>query len=182
MASPTPTQRSHRLRNSPTPRDTPIISSQTPARAMRRRPRRTHRADAPNRYRLVRRGMATLLVAHLLTVTPVSARYYDPNSKACDLVAKQALAVGWPKRELKNVRRVAARESLCSTAAFNKRDPWGGSRGYMQLNGSNVGWLKRSGIINNAEDLHHPLKNLRAALALWKLYGWRPWAGSSIAP
>lgn len=115
-------------------------------------------------------------------MSPASARYYDPNSKACDIVARQALEVGWPRREIPNVRRVAARESLCHAAAFNERDPWGGSRGYMQINGSNVGYLRRAGIITTAEDLHHPKKNLRAALLLWKLYGWRPWAGSSSAP
>ena len=105
-----------------------------------------------------------------------------PDTPACDRVAKTARAVGWPVRELQTLRRIAARESSCNTLALNPLDPTiYGSRGLMQINGSNVRYLVNRGIIRNADDLYNPTRNLRAALALWKLYGWRPWSGASHA-
>ena len=120
------------------------------------------------------------------TMTPsvAAARYYNPDAPECHRLAKTAAAVGWPRRELPELRRIAARESLCRNLALNSKDPWGGSYCAMQINGSNRGYLTRERIIrSDMEELRaSPTKCLKAALALWKLYGWRPWAGASSAP
>ena len=134
------------------------------------------------------RKLFTLLLipSMLLVMTPhkVQARYYDPDSAACHRLAKTAAAVGWPRRELPELRRIAARESLCRNLALNSKDPWVGSYCAMQINGSNRGYLTRERIIrDDMEELRaSPTKCLKAALALWRLYGWRPWAGASSAP
>jgi len=124
---------------------------------------------------------ATMLT--LTTPTPVTARYYNPDSAECRNLARQAAAIGWPRRELATLRRIAGRESLCSNLAYNGRDPYGGSYCAMQINGSNRGFLIRERIIrNDMEELRaSPTKCLKAALALWRLYGWRPWNGASHA-
>jgi hypothetical protein len=114
---------------------------------------------------------------------PARASYYDPEAKECYRLANTALAVGWPRRELPTVRRIAARESLCRNVAWNSKDPYGGSFCALQLNGSNRGFFVRERIIRSSmEELRaSPTKCMKAALALWKLYGWRPWAGASHA-
>jgi hypothetical protein len=113
----------------------------------------------------------------------VNARYYNPDTAACHRLAVVALDVGWPRRELPEMRRIAARESHCHNLALNSRDPHGGSFCAMQINGSNRAWLTRQRIIGrDMEELRaSTTKCLRAALALWRLYGWRPWAGASSA-
>jgi len=120
------------------------------------------------------------------TMTPsaASARYYNPDARECHALAKTAVAVGWPRRELPELRRIAARESLCRNLAYNPRDPYGGSYCAMQINGSNRGYLIRERIIlGDMEELRaSPTKCLKAALALWKRHGWRPWAVASSAP
>ena len=110
-----------------------------------------------------------------------TARYYNPDAKPCRDLARIARSVGWPGHALADLRTVAGRESLCSNLAYNPRDPYGGSYCAMQINGSNRGYLIRERIIrNNMEELRaSPTKCLKAALALWKLYRWRPWAGAS---
>jgi hypothetical protein len=119
-----------------------------------------------------------------MTPTAAAARYYNPDAAECHRLAKTAASVGWPRRELPELRRIAGRESLCRNLAYNPRDPHGGSYCAMQINGSNRGYLIRERIIRaDMEELRaSPTKCLKAALALWKLYGWRPWAGASSAP
>jgi hypothetical protein len=119
-----------------------------------------------------------------MTPTVAAARYYNPDAPECHRLAKTAASVGWPRRELPELRRIAGRESLCRNLAYNPQDPHGGSYCAMQINGSNRGYLIRERIIRrDMEELRaSPTKCLKAALALWKLYGWRPWAGASSAP
>ena len=117
-----------------------------------------------------------LMISTMTPTTPAAAA--DPCTRYVDT----ARTIGWPKAERGNLRRIIWRESRCRPTAYNPRDPWGGSYGLMQINGSNVGWATRHGYIRNAHDLLDPHRNLKTALELWKLYGWRPWAGSSTAP
>jgi len=136
---------------------------------------------------MAHRSTLTILAALMInTMTPTvaAARYYNPDAPECHRLAKTAAAVGWPRRELPELRRIAGRESLCRNLAYNPRDPYGGSYCAMQINGSNRGYLIRERIIRrDMEELRaSPTKCLKAALALWKLYGWRPWAGASSAP
>lgn len=131
-----------------------------------------------------RRPVAALIAVCMALTAPQTAQaYYDTDTPACDRVARVARQVGWPVRELREVRRIAARESHCNPLAHNRLDPTiYGSRGAMQINGSNVRYLVNVRIIRNADDLFDLRRNLRAALELWRLYGWRPWAGHSHTP
>ena len=131
---------------------------------------------------MANRPLRLLIPAALMlaTMTPTPAAANDPCRRYVDL----ARIVGWPKSERANLRRIMARESgpTCRPLAYNPRDPHGGSYGLLQINGSNVGWATRNGWITKATDLYEPRKNLKVGLELWRLYGWRPWAGSSSAP
>lgn len=98
---------------------------------------------------------------------------------ACKRYVNLARQVGWPKSERANLARIMWRESRCTPTAHNPRDPWGGSYGLLQINGSNVGWATRMGYIRARTDLTDPRRNLKVGLELWKLYGWRPWGTRS---
>lgn len=116
---------------------------------------------------------AVILLAALHT-SPTEAKVYS-----CRDYVDLAREVGWPKSERGNIRRIMYRESRCYAGAWNRKDPHGGSYGLMQINGSNVGWAIRNGWIERREDLFRPRQNLRVALELWRLYGWRPWGTKS---
>ena len=117
-----------------------------------------------------------MIIAATLTHSPQldAAKVYT-----CRDYVNLARQVGWPKSERANLKRIMFRESRCYRAAHNPRDPWGGSYGLLQINGSNVGWAIRNGWITSKTDLFQPRANLRVALELWKLYGWRPWGTKS---
>jgi soluble lytic murein transglycosylase-like protein len=76
------------------------------------------------------------------------------------------------------------RESRCIPNAVNSKDPNGGSRGLMQINGFWTPWLTDAGIITSAENLLQANVNLRAALAIYNYgvdrhgYGWGPWSAT----
>ena len=114
-----------------------------------------------------------LLIAALHA--PAQAGAGDNCKRYVDL----ARQVGWPKSERANLRRIMWRESRCIPTAHNPRDPWGGSYGLLQINGSNVGWATRHGYIGGRDDLTDARRNLKVGLELWKLYGWRPWGTRS---
>ncbi len=118
-----------------------------------------------------------MLIAATLTHSPaVDAKVYS-----CRDYVDLARTVGWPKSERANIKRIMFRESRCFARAWNQKDPHGGSYGLMQINGANVGWATRNGWITSRDDLYEPRKNLRVALELWRLYGWRPWGTKSSA-
>ena len=98
---------------------------------------------------------------------------------SCKKYVNLARQVGWPKSERANLARIMWRESRCTPSAHNPRDPWGGSYGLLQTNGSNVGWATRQGYIRTRNDLTDPKRNLKVGLELWRLYGWRPWGTKS---
>jgi hypothetical protein len=77
-----------------------------------------------------------------------------------------SIQAGFTRSDWPAVGIIAWRESRCNPAAFNGRDPSGGSRGIMQVNGSWRTWLRDRGIITRVEDLHDPLTNFRAARAI----------------
>jgi hypothetical protein len=45
----------------------------------------------------------------------------------------------------------------------------------MQVNGINHSWLIQKGIIRYPADLYNARRNLKAALAIYHLHGWRAW-------
>jgi hypothetical protein len=110
-------------------------------------------------------------VSFLMPATAAAAR---PTS--CPTYEKTALAVGWPRKEMKRLTYVMARESSCAPTAHNKSDPFGGSYGLTQINGSNKTFLiKNKKVTKFMTELFNPKKNLKAALALWKECGWACW-------
>jgi soluble lytic murein transglycosylase-like protein len=118
---------------------------------------------------------ATVLIAATLTANPAQAAIGDQCTRYVNL----ARQVGWPKTERYNLARIMWRESRCTPTAHNPRDPWGGSYGLLQINGSNVGWATRNGWITSRTDLTDPRRNLKVGLELWRRYGWRPWGTKS---
>ena len=116
-----------------------------------------------------------LISAALITPGKVDAAVGHSCKRYVDL----ARLVGWPKSERANLARIMWRESRCTPTAHNSLDPWGGSYGLLQINGSNVGWATRNGWIKTRNDLFDAKTNLRVGLELWKLYGWRPWGTRS---
>lgn len=112
-----------------------------------------------------------LTIALLMPATATAAR---PIS--CPEYEKTARAVGWPRTEMKRLTYVLARESSCFARAWNKKDPFTGSYGLAQLNGSNKGFFIREKLVRKSmTELFNPKKNLTAALALWKECGWGCW-------
>ena len=107
--------------------------------------------------------------------TQVEAQKLPTCKEYIDLAVK----VGWQRKERVMLEKIMRRESKCYRLAWNQKDPWGGSYGLMQINGSNVGWATRMGYISKRTDLFNPKKNLKVSLELWRLYGWRPWGTRS---
>ena len=116
-----------------------------------------------------------LTIAALNIAQPVDAAV----GHNCERYVNLARQVGWPKSERANLARIMWRESRCTPTAHNPLDPWGGSYGLLQINGSNVGWATRNGWIASRTDLTDPKRNLKVGLELWKLYGWKPWGTRS---
>jgi hypothetical protein len=127
---------------------------------------------------------AAIALTTALAAPLPSHAYYDADSPACARVRAVARQVGWPVRELKEVGRIAARESLCSNSAINFADPFGGSHCALQLNGSNRRFLINAGVIkSDMAELRGSLRTcLRGGLELWKRHGWIPWRGASTTP
>jgi len=102
----------------------------------------------------------------------------------CDDVARLGVALGWPQTELATLRMIANAESGCQPWQHNLSDPHGGSYGLLQINGFwclpskqwPIGWLQEQGIVSTCDDLYSATANLQAGLAIWRLYGWHPWA------
>lgn len=117
-----------------------------------------------------------MLIAATLNTAPGANAAVGHSCKRYVDLARQ---VGWPKSERANLARIMWRESRCTPSAHNPRDPWGGSYGLLQINGSNVGWATRMGYIQARTDLTDPRRNLKVGLELWKLYGWKPWGTRS---
>jgi soluble lytic murein transglycosylase-like protein len=118
------------------------------------------------------------------STTTSSTIYIDPYTSACEQFSALAVNLGWPADQRTVLESVMARESGCTPNAFNIKDPNGGSRGLMQINGFWTPWLTERGIITEAENLLHAETNLIAALAIYNYgvdkhgYGWGPWSAT----
>ena len=115
------------------------------------------------------------------TTTTSSTLFIDPYSSACKQFSALAVNLGWPIAERATLERVMFRESSCRPDAFNSKDPNGGSRGLMQINGFWTKYLKQKNIIKHPANLLHAQVNLLAALEIYNYgvdrygYGWGPW-------
>ena len=93
-----------------------------------------------------------------------------------------ARQVGWAEKDLPILDFVINRESRGDNKAWNKQDPFGGSRCILQINGSWTKWLRAQDILQRPADLFNPTVCLTAGLAIHQYgidrygWGWGPWA------
>jgi hypothetical protein len=125
----------------------------------------------------MKRLLGVLATAALLMPATQTRAAVEPN---CNRYKPLALEVGWQKKDLPRLMQICLRESKGFARAWNQRDPYTGSYGIMQINGSNKRFLVESGIVRkHMTELWSPRKNLKASLALFKRHGWAPWKGNS---
>ena len=116
------------------------------------------------------------------TTTTSSTIYIDPYSSACEQFSALAINLGWDPEQRTVLESIMNRESRCTPNAFNRKDPNGGSRGLLQINGSWHKWLTEKGIIAKPADLLQAQTNLLAGLAIYNYgmerygFGWGPWS------
>jgi hypothetical protein len=116
------------------------------------------------------------------TTTTSSTIYIDPYTSACEQFSALAINLGWPADQRTVLESIMKRESNCTPNAINRKDPFGGSRGLLQINGSWHKWLQLKGIINQTSDLLQAQTNLLAGLAIYNYgverygFGWGPWS------
>ena len=116
------------------------------------------------------------------TTTTSSTIFIDPYSSACEQFSALAVNLGWPADQRTVLEAIIKRESNCMPNAINRKDPNGGSRGLMQINGFWHKWLIERGIISKPRDLLQADVNLRAGLAIYNYgverygFGWGPWS------
>jgi len=130
-------------------------------------------------------ALAPYLIEPSTTTSSTSSTIYiDPYSSACEQFSALAVNLGWPVDQRTVLESIMFRESRCIPNAYNGKDPNGGSRGLMQINGFWTPWLTDAGIITSAENLLQADVNLRAALAIYNYgverhgYGWGPWSAT----
>lgn len=118
------------------------------------------------------------------TTTTSSTLFIDPYASACEQFSALAVNIGWPLDQRTVLESIMKRESgpNCNPSAFNRKDPNGGSRGLLQINGFWNSWLIERGIISKPRDLLHAQTNLRAGLEIYNYgverygFGWGPWS------
>ena len=115
------------------------------------------------------------------TTTTSSTIFIDPETPACEQFSALAVNLGWPADQRTVLESIMKRESNCTPNAFNRKDPNGGSRGLLQINGSWNKWLTNKGIIAKPKDLLQAQTNLLAGLEIYNYgverygFGWGPW-------
>jgi soluble lytic murein transglycosylase-like protein len=116
------------------------------------------------------------------TTTTSSTIYIDPYTSACEQFSALGVNLGWPADQRTVLESIMQRESRCTPNAINRKDPFGGSRGLLQINGSWHKWLIAKGIITHKKDLLHAETNLLAGLEIYNYgverygFGWGPWS------
>ena len=116
------------------------------------------------------------------TTTTSSTIFIDPYSSACEQFSALAINLGWDPEQRTVLESIMKRESNCTPNAINRKDPFGGSRGLLQINGSWHKWLTAKGIIAKPADLLQARTNLLAGLEIYNYgmerygFGWGPWS------
>jgi len=116
------------------------------------------------------------------TTTTSSTIFIDPYSTACEQFSALAINLGWDPNQRTVLESIMQRESNCTPNAINRKDPFGGSRGLLQINGSWHKWLIGKGIITKKQDLLQARTNLLAGLEIYNYgmerygFGWGPWS------
>ena len=104
-----------------------------------------------------------------------------PATAKCPQWWDNAVEAGWKRKELITLDFVMWRESRCDASAFNPKDPNGGSRGLVQINGFWTPYLRSKGVLKRSEGLFNPNVALRSALVIFEYgeerygHGWGPW-------
>jgi soluble lytic murein transglycosylase-like protein len=115
------------------------------------------------------------------TTTTSSTIYIDPYTSACEQFSALAVNLGWPADQRTVLESIMKRESNCTPNAINRKDPFGGSRGLLQINGSWHKWLIAKGVITHKQNLLQAQTNLLAGLEIYNYgverygFGWGPW-------
>ena len=115
------------------------------------------------------------------TTTTSSTIYIDPYTSACEQFSALAVNLGWPADQRTVLESIMNRESRCIPNAINRKDPFGGSRGLLQINGSWHKWLIAKGVITHKQNLLQAETNLLAGLEIYNYgvkrygFGWGPW-------
>ena len=104
------------------------------------------------------------------TTTTSSTIYIDPYTSACEQFGALGVNLGWPADQRTVLESIMKRESNCTPNVINRKDPHGGSRGLLQINGSWHNWLIEKGIITKPANLLQAQTNLLAGLAIYN-YG-----------
>ena len=116
------------------------------------------------------------------TTTTSSTIYIDPYTSACEQFSALGVNLGWPADQRTVLESIMKRESNCTPNAINRKDPYGGSRGLLQINGSWHKWLTAKGIMTQPSNLLQAETNLRAGLEIYNYgverygFGWGPWS------
>jgi hypothetical protein len=117
------------------------------------------------------------------TTTTSSTIYIDPYTSACEQFSALAVNLGWPADQRTVLESIMKRESNCTPNAVNRKDPFGGSYGLLQINwGGWQKWLTAKGLITGKKSLLDPVTNLRAGLEIYNYgvgrygFGWGPWS------
>jgi len=116
------------------------------------------------------------------TTTTNSTIYIDPYATTCEQFSALAINLGWDPDQRTVLESIMQRESNCTPNAINRKDPYGGSRGLLQINGSWHKWLIGKGIITKKQDLLQARTNLLAGLEIYNYgmerygFGWGPWS------
>ena len=116
------------------------------------------------------------------TTTTSSTIYIDPYTSACEQFSALGVNLGWPADQRTVLESIMKRESNCTPNVINRKDPHGGSRGLLQINGSWHNWLIEKGIITKPANLLQAQTNLLAGLAIYNYgverygFGWGPWS------
>ena len=114
--------------------------------------------------------------------TTSSTIFIDPYGTLCEQFSALAVNLGWPVDQRTVLESIMQRESNCIPNAMNRKDPNGGSRGLLQINGFWHKYLIERGIISKPRDLLHAETNLLAGLVIYQYgidrygFGWGPWS------
>lgn len=114
--------------------------------------------------------------------TTSSTIFIDPYGTLCEQFSALAVNLGWPVDQRIVLESIMQRESNCIPNAINRKDPNGGSRGLLQINGFWHKYLMERGIITSPKNLLHAETNLLAGLAIYNYgverygFGWGPWS------
>jgi hypothetical protein len=118
------------------------------------------------------------------TTTTSSTLFIDPYGSACEQFSALAVNLGWPVDQRTVLESIMFRESRCIPDVINGKDPNGGSRGLLQINGFWHKWLIERDLIDKPSDLLHADANLRAGLEIYNYgvnrygFGWGPWSAT----